>query len=1595
MKQSSNQTIRYFLISLCLSFILILGFYQLFFHVSPIFALNDSSKAWAINNTTSSDYTSFGGVSFGASGATIENKFSNPGFESGTTGWTPFSQASANIIGNGADGAITVSTSKTIDTTAIATGRTFADAVNFAITSSVSSGATSVVLSGDQTNVGLLANDEVLLINLQGTSGNYANVGQYETVRISSLSYNAVQGETTVNFSTALTNAYDGTTQKIMLQRVPNYTNVTIQSGGTITVTAWNGTKYGVLFFRASGTVDVQSGGSINAFKKGYRGGACKPTTYATDQGESIAGVGATATSANIGGGGGVVASGGDGAGGAGGGYGTGGINGTSSATGGLTYGTTSNSSLYLGSGGGGGRGNTSSSYCSGHATNNAGFGGGIVFVSASTVTVTSTGAISAKGENYISMSWPGNYGAGGAGSGGSLVIKSNNATLGSTLVTAAGGSGGSGYGANGKAGGHGRITIDAFNTGTATPSAYGPSFTQTDTLAYKDTYSMKIIAPASDTAYLTQSINIGDTNSYQLSAYVYDGTAGNIGGTVSDSIAQLYYNGSVITTTYTDAGSGWWRLDGTLTGANASRVYGLAISAGKTIYIDSVIFPSRTVLYPTTTYTDTLVNTWDSFCEGTLSGSDCTTTSTKPTGTAIYYQICVDDVATCNSSGTWQYYTVGAWTTATNITSHRNTAAQLTQAAMQALSTTNHKIAFKAILETVNEDEPLLPNVTIGYTTDTTTPPTNATSPTMKRTTSGASVSSNGWTNDLAPYFSWTAGADNAGGSGIKGYCLYLGTSSTGNPSSDKGFLGTSPVSTTGSACQFIVSTALIDFVTTSYRGGTWLTTSSSPYYLNIKAVDNSGNVYDGTSTQFQFRFDNTSPSNPSFISTPADYISTESATILWSSSGSDGPADSNSGVAGLQYRIGDSGTWYGDNHTGTEDNTDLLTNDGSYTTDVTYDFPVLVEGNNLIYFRTWDSAGNASSTYVSGSIKINTTAPSAPQSLAVTPSDATTNSYAFSWSAPSTYTGQSSGITYCYTVNTLPSASTCTFTSAGATSLSADAFATQPGTNTFYLVAKDEAGNINYDVYTSVTFTYSGTAPGIPTNVDIADISIKASSSWKLAISWTAPTNVGAGVSSYKIYRSTTATSCSSSFSSFSYIGATAGTSYTDTSLSQTTYYYCIKACDSANSCSAVSDTVSKYPDGKYTSSAGLTSGPTVSSITTKKATITWSTDRTSDSKIQYGTSTGSYFTEEVSNSSQVTSHSITLTNLSAGTTYYYKTKWTDEDGNTGISSEKTFTTDPAPVIMKVSNTYIGIDSTIIQFTARGASKVKIYYGPTTAFGGLKEIATSTTETVYTVQLTGLSDDTEYFFKINTFDTESQEYENQINNFTTLPMPKISLATLHEAKGAATPTVLVTWDTNTAVSSIVTYYPKSDPGKTRDEIDVNLKSGAHTMFVRNLIPNSDYLFIISGRDKIGTEAKSEQISFTTSTDTRSPQISSLTIESGNTPPVGRAGEVTIAQLIVAWNTDEPSTSQVEYGEGTGTTYNQKTQEDQSLTFNHLVVISGLTPSKVYHLRALSKDKAANLGNSIDTVTITPKAVDNALDLVISNLREAFGFLK
>ncbi|HJH32399.1 MAG TPA: sarcinarray family MAST domain-containing protein [Methanosarcinaceae archaeon] len=78
----------------------------------------------------------------------------------------------------------------------------------------------------------------------------------------------------------------------------------------------------------------------------------------------------------------------------------------------------------------------------------------------------------------------------------------------------------------------------------------------------------------------------------------------------------------------------------------------------------------------------------------------------------------------------------------------------------------------------------------------------------------------------------------------------------------------------------------------------------------------------------------------------------------------------------------------------------------------------------------------------------------------------------------------------------------------------------------------------------------------------------------------------------------------------------------------------------------------------------------------LTNDSVTITWDTNKDSDSVIRYGTTSGNYTNEE-SDTALVSSHSISLSGLSAQTTYYYIPNSTDATDNAGEGSEYNFTT------------------------------------------------------------------------------------------------------------------------------------------------------------------------------------------------------------------------------------------------------------------------------------------------------------------------------
>src|SRR5260370_4147049 len=66
---------------------------------------------------------------------------------------------------------------------------------------------------------------------------------------------------------------------------------------------------------------------------------------------------------------------------------------------------------------------------------------------------------------------------------------------------------------------------------------------------------------------------------------------------------------------------------------------------------------------------------------------------------------------------------------------------------------------------------------------------------------------------------------------------------------------------------------------------------------------------------------------------------------------------------------------------------------------------------------------------------------------------------------------------------------------------------------------------------------------------------------------------------------------------------------------------------------------------------------------------ATITWSTNKASDSRVDYATSPSS-LTQSAANASLVTAHSISLTGLTAGTVYYYRVTSVDASCNSATS-------------------------------------------------------------------------------------------------------------------------------------------------------------------------------------------------------------------------------------------------------------------------------------------------------------------------------------
>jgi hypothetical protein len=159
--------------------------------------------------------------------------------------------------------------------------------------------------------------------------------------------------------------------------------------------------------------------------------------------------------------------------------------------------------------------------------------------------------------------------------------------------------------------------------------------------------------------------------------------------------------------------------------------------------------------------------------------------------------------------------------------------------------------------------------------------------------------------------------------------------------------------------------------------------------------------------------------------------------------------------------------------------------------------------------------------------------------------------------------------------------------------------------------------------------------------------------------------PTSITSGQSSTLSWSISGATSAS-----ISSVGSVAVSGSTTVSPTVTTSY----TLTATNSNGSVSTNVT------VTVSSGGGSPPIISNVassgvTSSGATLTWTTDISSDSQVDYGT-TNAYGSNSALDSGLTTTHSVSLSGLSASTLYHFRVR-SSSSGGLAVSSDNTFTT------------------------------------------------------------------------------------------------------------------------------------------------------------------------------------------------------------------------------------------------------------------------------------------------------------------------------
>jgi hypothetical protein len=392
-----------------------------------------------------------------------------------------------------------------------------------------------------------------------------------------------------------------------------------------------------------------------------------------------------------------------------------------------------------------------------------------------------------------------------------------------------------------------------------------------------------------------------------------------------------------------------------------------------------------------------------------------------------------------------------------------------------------------------------------------------------------------------------------------------------------------------------------------------------------------------------------------------------------------------------------------------------------------------------------------------------------------------------------------------------------------------------------------------------------------------------------------------------------------------------------------------------------------------------------------------------------VEYGLTT-SYGSSSSLKSALETSHTVTISNLQANTTYHYRVKSKDAAGNLAVSGNFTFTTaPPAPafeVTLEAENMPVktggggrspgwalwsnGHLAQTVTFPRNDSYRFILRANGSIAAGEWTKAEMRIDQAARATISVNASTYAEF---TATFSVNAGSHEVAIAFINDLHSPPedrnlyVDWLKIQSGPSDIQPPIIsnvaagnvtsssatMTWTTNEAGDGQVEYGLTANYGSSSTLNTTLLTS--HSVTLSNLQANTTYHYRVKSKDAAGNLATSDDFTFTTLPDLTPPVISNVT-----------AGNITTSAATINWSTDEASDSQVEYG--LDANYGSSSALDVNRLASHSMTISGLTANTTYHYRVKSKDAAGNLAVSGNfTFTTAPPAPAFEVTLEAENM--------